>query len=67
MQGFLYSLHQLKVCLPLLYLLPHDINSKCSKSLNTSLYVFKKMLVFRAVIHKMLVIMANMKDPDQTP
>ena len=40
---------------------------KCSKISNTFLFLFSnKMLVFRAGIHKMLVIIANREDPDQT-
>ena len=39
----------------------------CSKISNTFLYLFSiKMLVFRAGIHKMLLIIANREDPDQT-
>ena len=41
--------------------------SKCSKISNTFLSLFSnKMLVLRDRIHKMLVIMANREDPDQT-
>ena len=40
---------------------------KCSKILNAFLFLFSnKMLVFMAGIHKMLVRIANMEDPDQT-
>ena len=40
---------------------------KCSKILNTFLYLFSnKMLVFRSGIHKMLVRKENGEDPDQT-
>ena len=43
------------------------IYGKFSKILNTFLILFsKKMLVFRAGIHKMLVRIANREDPDQT-
>ena len=41
--------------------------SKCSKISNTFLFLCsRKMLVFRAGIHKMLVEIANREDPDQT-
>ena len=56
-----------------LHLLPYfvcerfDEYSKCSKILNTFLFLFSnKMLVFRAGIHKFLVRVANREDPDQT-
>ena len=40
---------------------------KCSKILNTFLFLFStKLLVTRAGIHKMLVRIANREDPDQT-
>ena len=39
---------------------------KLSKILNVFLFLFsEKMLVFKAGINKMLVRIANMKDPDQ--
>ena len=41
--------------------------SKCSKISNTFLILFSnKILVIMAVIHKMLVSIANREDPDQT-
>ena len=41
--------------------------SKCCKVSNTFLVLFSnKMLISRAGIHKMLVRIANRKDPDQT-
>ena len=44
-----------------------DDYDKCSKILNTFLFLFSnKMLVFRAGIHQMLVRIANREDPDQT-
>ena len=44
-----------------------SIYSKCSKIFNSFLFLFSnKMFVFRAVIHKMLVRIANRVDPDQT-
>ena len=40
---------------------------KCSKILNTFLFLFSnKMLVFRVEIHKLLVRIANREDSDQT-
>ena len=40
---------------------------KCPKISNTFLFLFSsKMLVIKAGIHKMLVKIANRKDPDQT-
>ena len=40
---------------------------KCSKILNTFLFLFStKLSVIRAGIHKMLVRIANREDPDQT-
>ena len=40
---------------------------KCSKISNTFLFLLlNKMLVIRAGIHKLLVRIANMEDPDQT-
>ena len=40
---------------------------KCSKNLHSFLFLFlNKMLVIRAGTHKMLVIIANRGDPDQT-
>ena len=45
----------------------HVIYSKCSKISITFQYLFSnKLLVFRTGIHKMLVRIANMEDPDQT-
>ena len=39
----------------------------CSKILNTFLFLFSnKMFVFTAGIHRKLVRIANMEDPDQT-
>ena len=49
------------------YLFLVDDYDKCSKILNTFLFLFSnKMLVFRAGIHQMLVRIANREDPDQT-
>ena len=43
------------------------MNGKCSKILNTFLFLFStKMLVITAGIHKTLVRIANKGDPDQT-
>ena len=40
---------------------------KCSKILNTFLFLFSnKMVVIKAGINKMIVIIANREDPDQT-
>ena len=42
-----------------------SLHGKCSKILNTFLFLFaNKMLVFMAGIHKMLVRIANWEDPD---
>ena len=42
-------------------------NGKCSKILNTFLFLFSnKMLFIRAGIHKMYVSPANREDTDQT-
>ena len=52
-----------------IYIEPQDksVYSKCSKISNTLLFLFSnKMLAFRAGIHKMLVRIANRRDPDQT-
>ena len=38
---------------------------KHSKILNAFLFLFDKMLVYRAGIHKMFVKIANREDPDQ--
>ena len=44
-----------------------NMNGKCSKILNTFLFLFQyKVLVIRAGILKMLVRIANREDPDQT-
>ena len=44
-----------------------SIYSKCFEKCNTFVFLFSnKMLVIRAVIHKMLVRMANREDSDQT-
>ena len=43
------------------------IYGKCSKILNTFLFLISnKLLVFRTGIHKMLVRIAIREDPDQT-
>ena len=43
------------------------LNGKCSKILNTFLFLFSnKMLVIRAGTHKMLFRIANREDFDQT-
>ena len=43
------------------------MKGKCSKILNTFLFLFStKMLVITVVIHKTLVSIANRRDPDQT-
>ena len=39
---------------------------KCSKLLNTFLFLFSNKLVIRAGIHKMVARIANREDPDQT-
>ena len=44
-----------------------SVYGKCSKILNTFLFLFKdKMMVIRAGIHKLLDRIANREDPDQT-
>ena len=37
--------------------------SKCSKILNTFLFLFSNKMIIRAGMHKMLVIIANREDP----
>ena len=41
------------------------MNGKCSKILNTFLFLFSKKMVIRVRIHKMLVRKADREDPDQ--
>ena len=43
-----------------------NLYCKCSKISNTFLILFSKMLIYRTVIHKMCVRIANREDPDQT-
>ena len=43
------------------------IYGKCSKISNTFIFLFlNKMLVCRAIIHKMLIRVANREDPDRS-
>ena len=50
-----------------LELVDSSMYGKCSKILNTFLFLFlAKMLVFRTGIHKMFDRIANREDPDQT-
>ena len=47
-------------------ILEHLLYGKCSEISNAFLFLFlNELLVFRAVIHKLLAKIANREDPDQ--
>ena len=63
MGGKNYIFYIATVCYSNLYLQ----NGKCSKILNTFLFLLlNELLITKAGIHKMLVRIANSEDPDQT-